>query len=374
MPSAPNSRARVASSGRVRVRADPQAAQAVCPGEHRLEVLVQLRGHERHGADEDSPGAAVDRQEVALAQGVRPDRRRARRLVELEVAATGDARLPHPPRHDGGVRRHAAVHGEDSLRRDHPVDVVRGRLEANEQHGTARRTLDGGVGVEHDRAARCAGRRVQPSPRRLERRARIDRRVEELVELRRVDARDRFFPRDQPLVDHRDRRLECGRGRTLRRARLQEIQTVVLDGELDVLDVAVVTLEAVHRLDQLRERIGQGRAHRLDRLRGADAGDDVLALGVSEELAVRAALTGRRVARERNARPRTVALVAEDHLHDVHGGAEVVGDVVGAAVHLGARRVPRREHGGDRPRELYVRVLRELAPRFLAVDPLVGLD
>ena len=64
---------------------------------------------------------------------------------------------------------------------------------------------------------------------------------------------------------------------------------LVLDRELDVLHVAVVLLEPVHRLDELVERLGQHVAHRLDRLRRADAGDDVLALRVREELAVEAA-------------------------------------------------------------------------------------
>ena len=43
-----------------------------------------------------------------------------------------------------------------------------------------------------------------------------------------------------------------------------------------------------------------------------------------------------------------VALVAEHHLDDVDGGAEVVRDVVGAAVDPRARRLPRVEHRPDR--------------------------
>ena len=48
-------------------------------------------------------------------------------------------------------------------------------------------------------------------------------------------------------------------------------------------------------------RLGQDLAHLLDRLRRADAGDDVLALRVDEELAVDARLAGGRVAREADA-------------------------------------------------------------------------
>ena len=92
-------------------------------------------------------------------------------------------------------------------------------------------------------------------------------------------------------------------------------------------------------------------------------GDDVLALGVLEELAVEPALARRGVAREADAGPGRVALVAEDHLDDVHGRAEVVRDLVRPPVDLRARRVPRVEDGADGPLELRVRVLREVARR-----------
>ncbi len=66
--------------------------------------------------------------------------------------------------------------------------------------------LLGGVGVEHDRARRRARRRVQPARGHLDRRVGIDHRVQELVELGRIDARDRLLARDEPLVDHLRRR------------------------------------------------------------------------------------------------------------------------------------------------------------------------
>src|SRR5439155_25578364 len=99
----------------------------------------------------------------------------------------------------------------------------------------------------------------------------------------------------------------------LRTTCLQEIQVPVLDGELDVLDVAVVLLEPPHRLEQLLERLRHPLPHPLERLRRADARDDVFALRVWEKLAVQPLLSGRRATRERDARARRLALVAEDH-------------------------------------------------------------
>ena len=84
--------------------------------------------------------------------------------------------------------------------------------------------------------------------------------------------------------------------------------------------------------------------HGRDRLGRADPSDDVLALRVDEELAPETLVARRGVAREGDAGARVVALVAEDHLHDVDGRAEVVRDAVRAAVHLRPRRVPGVEH------------------------------
>ena len=117
-------------------------------------------------------------------------------------------------------------------------------------------------------------------------------------------------------------------------------------------------------------RVREDLLHPLERFGRADSGNHVLALRVHEELAVDALLAGRRVAREAHAGGGAVALVAEDHLDDVHRGAEVVRDVVRAAVDLRARRLPRVEDGADGAAQLLARVLRERAAELLVVDRL----
>ena len=68
------------------------------------------------------------------------------------------------------------------------------------------------------------GRGVEALRDDLDLGGRVDPRVQELVELRRVDARDRLLLRDQPFVHHVDRGLERRGGRPLRRPRLQEVE------------------------------------------------------------------------------------------------------------------------------------------------------
>ena len=106
----------------------------------------------------------------------------------------------------------------------------------------------------------------------------------------------------------------------------------------------------------------------------ADAGHHVLALGVLEVVAVHALVAGGGVAGEADARARGHAAVAEDHGLDVDGGAEVLGDLLLAAVEDGAVGVPRVEDGTDGAVHLLARVLGELDAGVLADDALERLD
>ena len=234
---------------RVGVRADAEPAQLVGPAEDRAEVLVDRGRDERHRPDDHAPCAPVDRELVAFAQLGVADPERARLRVDRERVAAGDAGLPHPPRHDSGVRGHATVGRQDAPRVDEAVDVVRRRLPADEDHVLARApALSREIGVEHDRARRGARRGVEARRDDLDLRRRVDHRVEELVELAGVDPGDGLLPRDELLAVHLDRDPQRRLRRALAGARLEEVERAVLDGELDVLHLAVVILEARSRV------------------------------------------------------------------------------------------------------------------------------
>ncbi len=86
--------------------------------------------------------------------------------------------------------------------------------------------------------------------------------------------------------------------------------------------------------------------------RSSNSGDHVLTLRVHQELAVEFVLSGRGIAGEGHACAAVVTEVAEDHRLDVHGGADVVGDSLLAAIDDGAVVVPASEHGFDCELEL----------------------
>ncbi len=265
--------------------------------------------------------------------------------------------------------------GEDALRGDQAVDVVRARLPADEDDVlTFVRARLCRVGVEDGPAGRRPGRGGEAPGDDVVRYAGVDHRVQEVVDLRRVDARDRVVAVQQPLSDHRDCGTDrCG-GRALRGSGLEQVQPALLDSELDVLQVAVVPLEPIDGLLELRERGREQAAHVIERSGQPDARDDVLPLSVHQELAADAALARGGVAAEADAGGAVVALVPEDHLHHVHGRPELVRDLVGLPVHACTRRVPGVEDRADRAEQLVVGVEREPMPRLVLVDRVVALD
>ncbi len=291
--------------GRVGVGADAQAPPLVRPGADREEVLRDDGGDERDRAEDQLAGAAVDRDHVALADDHVADRERAVLLVDARRLDARDAGLAHAARDDRCVRGHAAVRGHDALRLQEPVDVVGRGLPADQDDLLAREAAAlGGVGVEDGGTRGCAGRGVQAARERLVGGAGIDPRVQQRVELVRVDPSHGLVAVDHALALELARDPDGGRRRALAGPRLQQVERPALDGELDVLHVAVVPLEPLDRLDELVVGLRQLLGHACDRLRRADAGDDVLALGVAQELAVEDALARRRIAREADARAR----------------------------------------------------------------------
>ncbi|OPZ58522.1 MAG: hypothetical protein BWY87_01417 [Deltaproteobacteria bacterium ADurb.Bin510] len=187
--------------------------------------------------------------------------------------------------------------------------------------------------------------------------------MQQLVNLVGVDAQHGGFLVDQAFVHHVDRDVDGRSGGALAVAGLQHPEAAFLNGELDVLHVAVVLFKRLVGLDELLVLLGQGLFHAdlrsvllagdVDRHRGADAGHDVLALGVDQILAEEDVLAGRGVTGEGHAGGRGVAHVAEDHGLDVDGRAPVLGDVIELAVGVGAGSLPGVEHGIDAAPELF---------------------
>ncbi len=154
---------------------------------------------------------------------------------------------------------------------------------------------------------------------------------------------------------------------------LQHPQLAALDSELDVAQVAVVVLQRPHDLHQLVVGLRVDLLEVLQRDRVADAGHDILALGVLQVIAVDALLAAARIAGERDPGAGVHADVAEHHRDDVDRRAQVGRDPLLPPVQDRPVRVPGVEDGPDRHVQLLARLLREITASVLADDFLEGV-
>ena len=338
-----------------------------------LEVPHHQRVPDRHVAVEHLAGRAVDGDDVALGHDQAVRRGHPAGLdVHVERVRAAHAGATHAACHHRGVRGLATAAGQDAAGRHHPVQVVGVGLPADQDHGlTALGPLDRDVRVEHDPADRGTRRRVHARGDQLPLGAVVEPREHQLRELGAGDPLHGLVHRDEALVDELAGDPEGRLGGPLPHPRLEHPELAVLDGELDVAQVAVVVLERRHDRHELVVRLLVQLLQVGERDGVADARDDVLALRVLQVVAVHALRPRGGVTGERDAGAGVLAHVAEDHRADVDRGAEVAGDPLLAAVEHGPLGVPRLEDRPHREVELLARVLRELAAGVLEDQRLV---
>ncbi len=331
-------------------------------------------GHGGDGLAVDVAGGAVQRDIVALMVLPAVQGEFLVGLVHLDGAATGYAAGAHAPGHNGRVAGHAAAHGQDTLGEVHALDVLGGGLKAHQHYLLAGLPLLHSVlSGEDDFAAGSSGRGGQSTGHgggSLQG-SRVKLGMQQCVKLLGVDHQKGLFLGLHALVDKVAGDLDGGGSCALAVAGLQHVELAVLHGELHVLHVLIVVLkklaDLLELLESLRELLGHlGNGHG-----GAHACHNVLALCVSQELAHQLLLAGGGVAGEGHAGAAVVAHVAESHHLDVDGGAPAVGDLVHAAVHVGAGVVPGTEHGLDGAHELLLGVGGEVCADLLLI---LGLE
>ncbi len=314
---------------RVGVGPHLQPPHLVDPAHERPEFLAHRRLDQIGPPLDHFPGGAVERDHPPRPHRDRPDRELPFFLVDHQLAAADHAAFAHPPGDHGGVARHAAAGGQNPLGGVHAADILRRGFRPHQDHLLAAlRRLLGLLGREDDLADRRAGRRGQPLGDDVKLRLRIELRMEQLIELARVDPEDRGRFVDQPLIGHLHGNADRRGRRPLADAGLEHVERPLLDGELQIEHVPVMALQLA--VDPLQLGIGLGDllGHRLDRLGRPDAGHHILPLRVAEPFAEKAPLASGRVAREGDARTARVAHVAKDHRDDVDRGAPVVGNAV----------------------------------------------
>lgn len=268
------------------------------------------------------------------------------------------------------MARLATVAGQNALGGDHALQVVGVGLPTNQNDLVALvGARDGVVAREHDLAHGGTGAGIKTAGESLVLLGGVELWVQELVELRGIDAAHSLIAGDQTLLGHLDGDAQGGGGSSLAHAGLEHPELALLDGELNVAHVAIVILERQeHALELLTCGLKARRGLKVgDGLGVADTGDDVLALGVYQKVAVELLSAIGRVARKGDTGRRGLALVAKGHGLHVDGGAELVGDAVLFAVDAGTLVHPAAKDGLDGKAQLKLRIVREDG---LAIDDL----
>ncbi len=249
------------------------------------------------------------------------------------------------------------------------MDIFRRGFPAHQNHaGTCSRDLNRFLGREHHAAGGAAGAGWQAGGDNVRFLRRVDHGVQERLDVFGRHPHQGLTLGNQSLAHHVHRNLHRRPPGALAAARLQHEQLPFLHGELQVLHVAIVLLEQGLGREQLvidvRQPVLQGR----HRQRRANAGHNVFAGGVEQELAKKVVITVRGIACERHTGAGGVTEVAEHHGLHVNGRAQCFGNVVHFPVHVGARGMPGQEYRFHGKLQLDKRVFREVHQRFVDTD------
>ena len=298
-------------------------------------------------------------------------------LVDANRSGAHDAGQSHAARNHCGVAGLASHSRQDPFGNFHAVDVVRRGFLADQDHRTLLRSFHRVFGREdrtsHRRARGCINAVGEFG--QLRQGLRIEHGMQQLIELFGRHAQHCFLFRNHALARHVDGHSDCGSAGAFAIAGLQHVELAILDGELEILHVAIVFFEAAGNLLQLPVGVGHDGFQLRDRLRRANAGHHILALRIDQELAPENFFAGGWIAREADAGARGVAHVAEHHGLHVGGGTQVVRDFFHAPVSGCVRSPPGAEHSVARHGELLMSILgKRLAGLFLDQLFVVGDD
>ena len=219
-----------------------------------VDDLQNLAGLRRHLPQLDLPLQPVERHVLAFFDDLAVHHELLVFLRNVQRAGADDGRLAHLAADNRGMRRHAAGGRQNALRDVHAMNVVGHGFLADENHLLALpRPFHRIVRREDDLPRRRAGRRWQTlrKHRHLRPFSGIEARRQQLRQRFGIDEQQRLFRRDDLFVreiggDH-DGRISGA----LAAARLQHVELLVLNGELEVLHVLVVLLEPRRDFAQL---------------------------------------------------------------------------------------------------------------------------
>src|SRR5579871_3386285 len=218
--------------------------------------IIGLRRHSAQAALDHTASRTVERNPVASFKSLTFHAHLARLFIHRDVAGSGDAAFPHAARDDSGVARHATARSKNASRNFHAMNVFWCGFSPNQNDGVLGRAvprlLDGFVGSENNLTHSGAGRCGKSSREYFYFRSLfIEPRNQKVIKLVWFDTEDRLFFGDKSFVYHLNRYAHGSASSALAIAGLQHVELAFLNGELEILHVAVVLFETGGDVTQL---------------------------------------------------------------------------------------------------------------------------
>ncbi len=270
--------------------------------------------------------------------------------INTERFNTAHARRTHTTCNNRCVARLTTMAGKNAFGCNHALEVIRVGLPTHQYTRHALGGLGNGVvGREDNLANSSTGAGIQATCKNFYLSFGVKLRVQKLIELSRVNARDSLVARNKTLIDHLDGNLECSSCRALTHTSLKHPQLALLNSELNVAHIAVMILE--RNKDLLKFASSTLQAFSVlkvgDGLGITNTGNNVFALSIYQEVTIKLACTISRVTRKGNACGRGITLVAKDHNLYVNRGTKIVRDSMLLAIQDGALIHPAAKDGLD---------------------------
>ena len=322
---------------------------------------------------DDLPGSAVNREIIAISehQIVSLNAQFAFLIIDRKRSASHNTDLAHLACDKSRVRSHAASLCQNAFRNRHSPDVFGRGFDTHENNRFALFEDVGGIGgIETDPSRSSSRTCIEACCEKAAFTDRhllflqIEHRPEQLVELFGLNAHDRFVLIDQSFLDHIDGDFYCGQAGPLADPALQHEEPVVFDGELDIHHIAIVLFENRADIVELGVNFRIILLELFDFQRRSDAGYDIFALGIHQELTVENIVAVSCVAGKRNAGAALRPHIAEHHGLYVARRAPVTGNMVEPAVDNCAFVVPAVKDRTDSSEELFAGIFGERSACF----------
>ena len=303
---------------------------------------------------EDLSRRAVDADRVAFLERDPFALKHAFVVIDLDIARTCDADLTHLTGNQCRVARYTTACRQNPVGGDHPSKIFRTGLNPCQYNMLPLGSKLFGFPCRENHGARSSTWTSRQTNSHLTTvllglviSLDVEDRLEQLIEGLRIPRLDRMLWGHQLFLDHVMSDLDISQCGPLAISSLKHVKLLVLDGELEVLNIAKVSFEGLTNLNQFLvscpEDLVLGHLGNLQR--SAYTGHDVFTLSIDQVFAVEDVFAVSRVAGKGNARGAVITHVSKDHALDVDRSTPFIWNAVLLAIKNRPLVHPGTKHG-----------------------------